>query len=403
MRANNNQIFLDKIIWLATVFLFSSFLIFETKVWGKFVFIGLAILIFFLSAIKNKGKVCIKIEPFHVNTLIFVVYGFASILWARNPTYTILRMTTVFQTLVCIFIVYTYYRDQNSSRLLINAIMWSGYLCSLYTISFYGMSTIKNIIAMGDRIGNDFTNINGIGMISAISLVITFSRVIYKKFTYSIFFSPVALLLVVASGSRKALVVLLCGVLIVYFYKRIKKSSNPLNTIVEFLVAAVLICILLYFLLQLPFFSSVISRMDGLLNMFTGKGEVDVSTIHRIKYIEMGIEQFKKTPVFGIGIGNSPVLIGHNSYLHNNFIEILACGGILGFIFYYIPFIYALYYLIIKNKKRDEDTVLCIALLIIQIFMDFGQVSYFSKDVYFYLMLYYLQIKQIRKQKSMQT
>ena len=50
-------------------------------------------------------------------------------------------------------------------------------------------------------------------------------------------------------------------------------------------------------------------------------------------------------------------------------------------------------------KKYDEITALCMAFFVLQLVMDFMQVSYFSKDTFFYFMIFFLQVKSIRREK----
>ena len=86
--------------------------------------------------------------------------------------------------------------------------------------------------------------------------------------------------------------------------------------------------------------------------------------------------------------------------MHNNYIEILTCGGILGIITYYLGQIYCLRYLLKGLKRYDETTVLVFILLLLQFVMDFAQVSYFAKDAYFYLMIFFVQVNAIKKESN---
>ena len=84
--------FIDKLIVMLTTLWLVSFTVFSTQTWGKYVYLGLTVVIFGLGAIRNGWKVNIAIEPFHLCTMLFLLYGFASYLWAIDGTYTIKRM-----------------------------------------------------------------------------------------------------------------------------------------------------------------------------------------------------------------------------------------------------------------------------------------------------------------------
>lgn len=92
--------------------------------------------------------------------------------------------------------------------------------------------------------------------------------------------------------------------------------------------------------------------MEGLLAMVTGNGEIDHSAQVRQDMFKLGISIFKDNPIFGIGMGQCSYLytkyIGHDCYLHNNYAELLANGGVVGtYLFYRI------YLSVIKTKKKS--------------------------------------------------
>lgn len=391
-----NDSFIDGIIMFLTTFWLVSFTIFSTETWGKYVYLILASLIFILSLFRNNFQIVIKIEPFHFFTMIFLLYGLTSYLWAIDGTYTIKRMITVAQTLLCMYLVYFCYRNDKDSRRLLNCVMWAGYFVAMYAIYYYGLSTIRMLVQAGDRIDNEFANVNAIGMMAAYSLIITFSKVINKHFSFSLIFSLPALLMVVASGSRKAFIILICGMFFVYLTKSMSSSKKILETFFKFIGVCILSAMAVVIIWSIPTFSPVTERLSQTINHFTGKGAVDESTIRRAWFIEIGLKQFLKTPIRGIGIGNSLFIIGRDTYLHNNYVEILACGGVLGFLTFYSSYLYCGLTFLKSIRNYDEITVLCVTLFVLQLVMDFMQVSYFSKDTFFYFMIFFLQVKRLR-------
>ncbi|MFR0963094.1 MAG: hypothetical protein ACLSGB_15815 [Dorea sp.] len=79
-------------------------------------------------------------------------------------------------------------------------------------------------------------------------------------------------------------------------------------------------------------FKGIVDRMDGLIAMVTGKGTVDV-WLTRAEFITIE-EKFKKHPILGYGMGNSgKQKPGCNwrkeTYFHNNYVELLVCGGLV--------------------------------------------------------------------------
>jgi len=98
-----------------------------------------------------------------------------------------------------------------------------------------------------------------------------------------------------------------------------------------------------------------------------------------------GLQQFVKTPIAGIGIGASGYLtqmtLGQNTYLHNDYVDILATGGIIGFVLQFIP----IFSMLVKNYKYRRDSTeaqLCTIILAIYLTNGFAAVQYFSKLSY---------------------
>ena len=279
--------------------------------------------------------------------------------------------------------------------------MWAGYVVAGYAIVFYGLDSINEMIAKGARLDNSFTNINSIAMVSGLAIVITVYRIfcIERRLSlYNIFMIP-ALVLIAASGSRKAMVVVFVGIVVILMLKF--EDENIIKTIFKWLIGAIIVIVLIKLLLMLPMFDLVNARMKGLVALVTGNGIVDHSAWLRQQYIQVGLEQFIKTPVFGIGMNNARFLIAHafgkETYLHNNYVELLVNGGVVGFIIYYSMYIYLMFSLIKRRKVDDKGTIICIAMLIIFLISDYGAVSYYSKSRYVYLAIFFLQDKILRR------
>ena len=163
-----------------------------------------------------------------------------------------------------------------------------------------------------------------------------------------------------------------------------------------------------YFLSKASMFEEMNDRIHNLIVAFTGQGTMlngERSVSIRETMIEAGIEQFKSNPILGIGIGNgfniSLIAVGRNTYLHNNFIEILVDVGIVGFALYY-----SFYFSLIKNiarnyRYRTKMCYLVVALMASQLLMDYGSVSYYMKDTYYYLMFYYIVLRNMKNTYSM--
>ena len=184
--------------------------------------------------------------------------------------------------------------------------------------------------------------------------------------------------MVIATQSRKALLMLIIGILLDLIIHNLqnKKFITNLIKIAVIILSAVFI---LSFLSNFEIFDGINSRMDYLVSMFTGKGDIGASARKRNNMTELGIQIFKENPIFGIGVGCPHVVaadaINFDAYLHNGFVEMLAGGGIVGFVIYYGSYLYLiLNYLKFKNFQ-DETYKICVVLLVLFLVIDYALIS----------------------------
>lgn len=390
----------EKIIWYLTVSLFSLFYIFDTNVWIGVILIAITAAVFCVSAVQTKGKIRIKIQAYHGLVLLFALYCMASALWAWDFQLSINRGITIVELLICTSVFYIYYENKNSICPLINVIMWSGYLVTVYAFLFYGVQLISSIISSSSRLDNSFANVNSIGMLAAFSIILSTFNLIYmkKRLTVDFILNFPCIIMIAATGSRKALVLMIMGIGLLVFVKFYNR--NLIKTMIQWLFVGIVLVFILYLLYSLSIFDGVKERMAGLIALVTGKGEVDHSAWIRQQYIYIGLEQFKKTPIFGIGIANSGLLLlqqfERNTYLHNNYVELLATGGLVGTLLYYSMYLYCIVMIIKYRKLHNPYSIICLILIFCQLVMDYGAVSYYSKSTYFYLMTYCIHIQNLK-------
>ncbi len=393
----------DSVILSLTTFLFSSFYLFNMNQFGSLILAITTALILLFVVLKNKGKIKVEFSEFHGMVIIFIIYCLLTSLWARSISAVIEKVVTISEILICMSVLYSYFSYMGSIGSMIRVVKWGGAIVSAYTIIVYGFSELRMIVSVGGRFGTTFANTNAITLLAALSAVLIFYDLLYRntKGIWEVILLLPEIFVISAGGSRKAFFFLFAGASMCILFRFTAK--NIFVTAVHWLIIGLLLLFLLQFVISLPFFSGIQSRMEGLIAAITGSGKVDSSTKLRELYITIGLEQFKKTPLFGIGIGNSNYItatIGENTYLHNNFIELLACGGIIGFVCYYGIYVKILLDFIRYKAGQEKYGIICLILLFLFIMMDYGQVSYYSKQTYFYLMMMFIEIKVLRGMKE---
>ena len=394
---------IEKLMWILTVALLSSITIFSNDTWGRYVLMFATTTFFCLDLFLQRGKYRVCFHVFHVFMLTLISYTALSILWAIDIDDPITKSLTFTQILICMWVLYNYYVRKNSIDELLSAVKWTGYIISVYSLYYYGFSNVLSMMNSGIRLDNDYANVNTIGMSAAYSIIIQIDEFLRnKKISWASLFCIPAFIMVIATQSRKALLILLISIAMLL----ILRNYNPRKVFINIIrmVASLIIFIgMLRFLSDLEMFAGINHRMEYLVAMFTGEGQIGASAMIRQKMIELGLEQFWQSPFFGIGIGCPHIIANQylrfDAYLHNGFVEMLAAGGIIGFFIYYGAFVYLFLKMYKMKTIEDKNKILCFVLLVTLFFREYAMVSLYSKSTYFYFMIFFLFINFLQKRK----
>ena len=391
----------ENIAFIIIVCMISSFFLFDVSKASSLSVLLCAILLFGVYCVESKLKIRFKVEPFHYFVLLFSLFCFFSSVWAQYPSRAIEKGNTILQLLICFSIVYMYYSHFSSVDRLLKATVWAGTFLSIYTILTNGIGTIIYTLSVGARMESEFTNINSLSGISSTAVILAMYFFLSKEKMYVFTIIP-NIVIVAASGSRKSLVLAILGIAMVIFDKN--KSKNFLKSLLKIVFWGIVAILVAKVILEMPMFSMINERMQGLFAALTHRSGADSSALKRTIMIRVGLEQFMRTPIFGVGINNSgPVVLANvmngeyiNAYLHNNFVELLACGGIVGFVIYYSMYYYSFKVLWKNRNNESKKTNIYLILLVCFLVLDYGQVTYYSKYTYYFIMIFFLVSKDIK-------
>lgn len=391
----------DKLVWIATVFLFSSITIFESYTWGKYILILACLFIFFIDILEGKGKYHYTINSYHYFLCILIIYTFLSSIWGISAQNSLTKTSTYIQILICMSIVYNHFNKYDGVTQLIEIVKWSSYVISIYSIIYYGFDFVISMITSGVRLENSYSNINTIGMLAAFGIIIQIDDILSKKrIGLETIFCVPAFIMVIATQSRKALLIMIIGILLVYISRNLS-SKKIIKNIIKVIIVLIIAYITLKFLSKFEIFSGINQRMGYLVAMFTGEGEIGRSALLRQRLIDLGVEIFKKHPILGIGIGCPHIIanqvLNFDAYLHNGFVEMLSGGGIVGFLLYYGAYIYLLLQFWKMRKTKNTIYSLCVILVIICLFRDYAMVSMYDKNMYFYFMIFFMETIELKR------
>ena len=323
--------------------------------------------------------------------ILFDVYCLASILWAREPARAeTMALRTLPLLTVYALILYNYIVEINGEKLLVGAIYLAGIVLSIYTITMQGgIGGYLQLLNSGMRVGDNVNNVNVIGLGTGISVIIAFYYVMFHRKIYHLVSLALCGFVALGTGSNKALVIMALGCfLVLVFYAYV---TNNIFTLLKALAALIAVSVAFIALLQLPMFETINTRFEGMVNAYLGVGKIDGSARIRDYLVQVGLRQFAKTPFFGIGINNGATValqaVGHDYYLHNNYVELLVDCGVVGTFFFYGAILSSLLKVLKELKKGSPVFALVAIVLLAWLIIQYGYVCYFSKTSYLYIAL----------------
>ncbi len=334
----------------------------------------------------------------------FAVYTFFGRIWAIDTYF----LTGLSKQVIAVFLLITissnYFIKKRNPSAVIAAVACVGVILSIYVIITEGgfSAFYEHATRTGERVGDEVSNVNRIGIAAALSsVVLAFYGLIMKKM-WCLPLCVLTFMVTAASGSRKSLLLLGIGVFLI-----ILLTQNDRQAVVKFLKMLFWIIIgffALKFLFSLEIMSTVRERWDGLIASLEGDTiNSESSADRRIEMIKFGWKQFKEHPFLGVGIGNSKILFwekyGVHTYLHNDYIEQLVNGGIIGVLLYYGN----VFYLLVQHVKlmkirRDPEIVMSFIILVLFLIMNVASVSYYDflqTALYFILWITTVEVKKV--------
>ena len=391
----------EKLILLCLFAFFSSSFILITFSWGKYVMLLSVFLMFVIYISSHNAIIKVPKTGFFRHVIAFIAICMFSISWATSKGAAISKCITLIEICVFIAVIFICTDDFIDANKILKIIQFSAYAEALFLTLHFGLSNLLNSVSV--RLTNEVGNSNYISMLMAISIIITVHDILFDSLqAYHLLSIPTVLFLAIAQ-SRTALIGSIVGIIMLLYFKS-TNTNKLINRLFRIVCAVGFIILLFYILQKIPLFHAINERMYNVWISITGRGVLlngERSISIRKQMIDIGLNQLKHTPIFGIGIGNSFTVlmksIGENTYLHNNYIELAVDVGLFGAIIYYSIYIYVLKSLYRYRNCKNIEYYVCLTLVLVQLLMDYGAVSYYTKDTYFYFYLYFVEIKQLKK------
>lgn len=328
-----------------------------------------------------KNHYCVAFRPTHFKVWLLAFLGIClvSMVFAidRATVFNSLKTLVVLTLMLCILDEEIRTQEQLGTYMklfMIAVVIMMIYVC--LTINLVNFQLAQHGEAsMGRWNGNDVGMKCAIFMLLALYFLDTDKRRAVRFMLIAA--SGLALVLLYFTASRKAVLIVMLGFSMYYYLKHPNKRVRNLLVI----TAGVYIAYLL--VMNVPaLYNSIGWRIEGAIAIVTGSGVADSSALLRSRYIEVGLEAFKKEPIFGYGIDNYRFInlreTGHLTYSHNNFIDILVGVGAVGFLIYYYYYVELIGSFCRMYFKRQNSLLLSITAVCFfaTVVMHFAVVAY---------------------------
>lgn len=393
-----DRIFEVCFLFFITVFLNSDFRN-NGILWSFSIF-----LLFLGFLISCRGKIKIHVSLYKIWWCIFLIISILSAFIGIDTNYTISLINAI---LVIIFI-FTLIEEKIKSPRMIKKILFlyeigiffmMGYLYLNFDLRKFQLAQF-GLETTGNWNGNDVALKIAVG----ISILLYLRDVTRKKFFKigAVIAILISFYFIVMTGSRKGIIMSSLTIVLYYILK------TPKRTIKNILMSIFILCFIYILIMKNSILYEIIGwRIEGMLALITSNSQnMDSSANIRMMYIKIGIDAFKKSPLLGYGVGNYHLIniinTGHDTYSHNNFIELLVGTGIIGFVAYYWIYFYLIYKFLKKLniKKINLLSNVVFSNFILLFIMHFGFVAYYDILQWIVILLLYKTLNLKRRTKK---
>ena len=332
-----------------------------------------------VTSLVNNFKIHFKINSFKIWLILFGGICSISIIYAINRSVSFNCIKTLIILYIILFLVDEAIDSPDELITYMKLFLVSLFIMMIYVLIKVDLKSFQ--LAQHGEATTGLWNGNDVGIKCALFVVVMLyfldnNTKIIQRIIMLISMS-IAVVLVYYTASRKDFFMLVLGISLFYYLKHPTKKIS--NLIIIFMGVYIGYMLLMN---NTVLYTAIGWRIEGALALFNKSGNVDSSALLRLKYIDVGIDAWKKSAVLGYGIDNFRIInltaTGHLTYSHNNFIEMLVGVGGIGFLIYYSFYIKLLHeYIKIYLKHHATQVLNVMAICFVLMFlMQFAVVSY---------------------------
>ena len=332
-------------------------------------------------------KSSVPIPFYYVGFGIFILYGAANIVLGNVINVAVARTMVVSLTLnlLMIFAIAQYIYMQNDIPHVLR-VTELGIFTTALVVILLSLPTITQ----GRLGGGTEMNANMLSLLCVYGFVIALFLGKCGKITKraSWFRSAFYMVAILLTGSRKGIIMIVLAIIVVRFFTERKKILENI------FLGIILIAALYLVVMKVEFLYNIIGvRIENMVTVLLGGETTEASLNDRQELVEIGMKHIRKKPWTGYGVDCFKMISGMNGYgkveagqrgyyAHNNYIELLFGGGIVGISLYYIPVLHFLKKLI-KGVYKHPCMPYLLAILLSKLAVEYAHVAYYMRmDAY---------------------
>lgn len=366
-------------------------LFFSAMLFGKTetsYFFSIAVLLFALASLQRLSTFGeILADRLVLLSLLFCMFSLMSVTWSVDKELS-LNMSIRLILQFSIYVFFIKYLLENGVLLGIKNILIFLTLLNFTIFIFPGLYPYP-VSVQGWRFLGTAHNANYFAIFFTFSLAVLLYEANRNTVIRLLPLVLVCSVLIFATGSRKGAVV--CLLLFGWFFLFQRQRISL------FVFLLIILLSLLFFLeavglSKLSFDSRTLEYFGGLYSAVRDLESGDSSSRYRFYLINEGLRIWEQNSIVGVGIDGFQSFIGEDLYAHNNYVELLADLGVVGFLIYY-SIICGMCYSFWRARKMSFVYLWLICVIPI---LDFGMVSYSERYYWVFLFYFYYRSKSDR-------
>ena len=362
-------------------------IVFEPFINYRVVFLSVANMVilgasFLIAILKREVVITCYIKGYSI----FAFWCIASIIWSQySIDAAVSRIIDMIVVLALIFSITQYCKtDEGVCLYRCEKLITFYILCTIIITAICYYAEGSKIFTWSRLGATVFANMSGQTAYTSILVPASFLSIWRflrgeKKVLYGIV-SAFFLVSAVLTGVRKAILIPLIFIYIYFFFKYKKNVLKIVGISILCIVGGIIVLVII-----MKHSSTMAYRMNILIQSIlnpditsSALGVSDNSLDMRSNLRMLAVRCFYENPILGVGIGEfrfySVEHGGYDLYAHNNWLELLADVGIIGFVLFYLNYIKVFARSVTKNNYIGF--FLC-AFIVTYFIYEYGQVTYY--------------------------